>query len=257
MKCTSCVSGCIALCQLNASTVFGGFLLVDGRWRAQAVGTTLLALRQEHVAMRNMGVNSPMHLIPHHAEKGFSVNGFKMHVLRGHVDAETLKEIKSSISHAHDVKMRRYNGAQQSFNDILAYDTKIMMHKSFQRPDFLRNLVDQSSETPTYIARLRTTNDICGYGCIQITEGGLYRVGPVYADSPVTGKRLIVKLFRRVPAGKQVTMDVLARNVVSMSFSEYFGWMPELTLRRIYSMEAVQLQLDNVFALSTIGAALI
>ena len=82
-------------------------------------------------------------------------------------------------------------------------------------------------------------------------------IGPVYADTPDIAQRLFIKLFLSVPEGKLVAFDIPSDNSLTTGIAKEHGMKFELKLFRMYTKEVMKLDLDRVYAFSTMGVALL
>ena len=244
-------SGSITGCRLDDVTAFGGFFIVHPRWRKRGVGKALWDVRMKYLGDRNFGIDAVEARVEYDRLNGFEHTDFTVQAFLGPVNRSKL-EREASSDEAFSVKHLQHS-RDEELQSLLVYDTK--MHV-IPRVDCMKHWINPLF-TNIFIARSTATNDVIGYGCIQPMEGGHYHLGPVFADSPEVGKRLMTTLFSNVPDGKLVGMDAPVGNQVSMDFAKNFGWSPELTLRRMYTKKVVKLDLDKVFTFTTMGIALV
>ncbi|KAI7859082.1 hypothetical protein BDC45DRAFT_601966 [Circinella umbellata] len=164
--------------------------------------------------------------------------------------AEQVHNYKKSGFTVHG-DITRYNGKNNN-NDLLTTTTEAV--NIAESPQLLDQLVDRDHRTigmrrPTFIghwvqyhstygwglALKDKENKVVGFGCMRPLESGLYRIGPLFADSLDYAQDLVTRLMAKAPSGSEYTTDAwMTTPETKELFEDRLGWSPLATFHRMW-----------------------
>eukprot|EP00756_Hemistasia_phaeocysticola_P025143 Hpha_TRINITY_DN1598_c0_g1::TRINITY_DN1598_c0_g1_i1::g.57135::m.57135 len=129
---------------------------------------------------------------------------------------------------------------------LLAYDAP---HHAGRREAFMRGWWCCKEHRRRVI--VDESGAIRGYGVVRPCQT-LWRIGPLFADSPEYAKRLFDALRAAIPAGETVAIDVPKNNAAGMRLAEDSGGSVLFECERMYKGEAPRLPIERIFGMTTL-----
>lgn len=133
------------------------------------------------------------------------------------------------------------------FDEICAYDKPFFPDN---RKHFLRCWIDQPQSMALGILENRK---LAGYGVVRVCRSG-YKVGPLFADSPLLAEHLLLSLKAHTPDGAPIFLDTPEVNSAAVDLAKqhdmtvafetarmYTGKFPDLPLRRLFGVTTFEL----------------
>ena len=238
-------SGAVAACNFNNEIAFGGNYIVQKDFRRINIGKQLFNHIKEHVGSRNVGINGVENMVEHYQSVGFVNKAFPILTYTGKPNQRTF----SIIADRNNQPLIKYTC--NLFEELFHYDTEI---HTTPRREFLKCWLNENITTTYCVVN---SGKIIGYGCVQPTDRGVYAIGPVYADTPDIAHSLFTKFMLSVPDGSGVAMNILPDNKLLMDIVHKHSLTLQLKMYRMYRTKTPQLDLDRVYAFSTVGISLV
>ena len=91
---------------------------------------------------------------------------------------------------------------------------------------------------------------ISGYGTIRPCRTG-YKVGPLFAEDPLTAQSLFKNLCAEIPKGIEVSLDVPDANKHGLAIAQDYGLKPVFETARMYRGQIPKLPLSKIFGITT------
>ena len=104
-----------------------------------------------------------------------------------------------------------------------------------RRPTFMSHWVKYHSAYGWGLALKDEEKKVVGFGCMRPLESGLYRVGPLFADSLDYAEDLVTRLMAKTSSGAEYTTDAwMTTPETKELFEDRLGWSPLATFHRMW-----------------------
>ena len=130
------------------------------------------------------------------------------------------------------------------FDEICAYDEPFFPDN---RSLFLKHWIDQPQSTALGI---RSSQRLAGYGVLRSCRSG-YKVGPLFADSPVLAEHLFLALKAHAPEGAPVFLDTPAVNSAAIDLAKRHKMVVAFETARMYTGSIPDLPMNRLFGVTT------
>ena len=180
-----------------------GFFIVKPEHRTKGRGKKLFDAALSHLASCSaIGLDAVLEQVPR-----YSKNGFSPYHTNIRFSGAAVPCVPSDPGVCTDVP----------FEAIVAYDAPFFPGK---REAFTAGWWSH----PAHVSRaiLDESGEVRGYGVVRPSQAG-WRIGPLFADSPVDAARLLASLRGAVPAGDNICIDVPASNPAALALAEGAG----------------------------------
>jgi len=129
------------------------------------------------------------------------------------------------------------------FDQIAALDAHVF---EGERRDFLRNWIAQPGAIRLGVLQ---DGELTGWGLLRPCVVG-WKIGPLYANDPVTGEMLLDGLLAAVP-GESVLFDVPEPNTIAVHAARARGMTPVFETARMYRGQAPVIDINRVWGVTT------
>jgi hypothetical protein len=222
---------CISAVAYNNAFGFVGFYIVKAGFRNEGYSIRLCHSALKYLGDRNIGIDGVVEQQQRYKKLGY---------------------LKQYNNIRHEGKSRRTDlhfpeiaGISEiPFNALLDYDTALF---PVSRPGFLTQWINQPGSSA--FAALQD-GDITGYGVIRRCRTG-YKIGPLFADSKVVAKKLIITLQNSVPPGELFYLDIPDVNQGAMELTGEFQMRRVFETARMYSRSFPKIDLNRVFGVTS------
>lgn len=130
------------------------------------------------------------------------------------------------------------------FDEICAYDRPFFPDRRVQ---FLRCWIDRPQNTAIGILK---NSKLAGYGVIRPCRSG-YKIGPLFADSPLFAEHLFLALKSNVPKGVPFFLDIPSENSSAIDLVKRHNTIVAFETARMYKGKSPNLPIDRLFGVTT------
>jgi GNAT superfamily N-acetyltransferase len=130
------------------------------------------------------------------------------------------------------------------FDDLCKYDYPFF---PANRSTFLRCWINQPQSTALGV---RQNGKLAGYGVIRTCRTG-YKIGPLFADTPVLAEHLLAALKANTPEGSPVFLDIPAVNTAAIALVDRHKMSPSFETARMYTGESPDLPINRLFGVTS------
>lgn len=224
------VIGTVSVVRYGEDFAFGGLYILRPEYRGHGIG---LALQQEFTLPfaggRNLGIDGVFAMQPRYARAGFL---FSHRNIR--YEGTGGGEVPGGVALLPEV----------GYDRIVDYDRAFFPGP---REKFLRAFLAQPDAIGAAV--VDESGGVAGYGLARPCRVG-YKIGPLFADSPVIADRLCAALLAALP-GEPVFLDVPEPNRAAIALAEDRGMVPVFGTARMYSRQIPALPLDRTYGITT------
>lgn len=225
------IVGTAAVVNYDDHFSFGGFYIVDPKYRAGGIGTHLARYAMSHAGNRVLGVDGVVAMVPKYEASGLLF----LHYNNARYEGTGGGVMPGGLTPVQDV----------DFSRLLAFDTA---HFPVQREGFLRCWIAQEGHYG--LARLGDDGAILGYGVRRKCHAG-FKIGPLFAKDRATAELILDGLISGIP-NEQFYLDIPRPNAAAVALVEDRKMAPVFFTARLYSTkEPVPLPIDEIFGVTT------
>ncbi|XP_013388005.1 uncharacterized protein LOC106157056 isoform X2 [Lingula anatina] len=232
---------------LNDQEAFGGLAAVIPELRGKGIAKQLWAKRSEFIGERNFGVKSVLHREEILKKHGYSVSTYKCPLICGRIDLST-------ISVQGDSSVDIVPTSKVDFEALVKYDAEI---HTIPRRTFVEKWLARPS-VKSFTA-LDKSGNIVGYGASSAATHS-YRICPLFADSSLVSRLLLVRLLQSVPQDANVDMYLNTENEVGKEImaTNKDTFKIAFEMRKMFTKRDVDLpQHHKILAYSSVELALV
>ena len=131
-----------------------------------------------------------------------------------------------------------------AFEEIDSYDKPFFPDN---RSRFLGCWIRQPESTALGILE---DGRLAGYGVLRACRSG-FKIGPLFADSPVLAERLFLALKAHAPAGTAIFLDTPEVNLAAVELAERYGMKVVFETARMYKGKVPEMPLKRLFGDTT------
>lgn len=151
------------------------------------------------------------------------------------------------------VKPTDWQGADGTLNarDVPFSAMQVLDRACFpaSRDAFLKAWIHQPDAHALAITN-DSTDTLAGYGVVRKCFDG-WKVGPLFATSPVGADTLFRSLIARIPAGDSFVLDIPEPNVEAMALVRRYGMTEVFATARMYTGPFPDITLDWIYGVTT------
>jgi hypothetical protein len=225
------IVGTFSVVKYSKDYTFAGFFIVRPDWRGKGVGLAIQHYIDTHFAGYNVGIDGVLAMQEKYARAGYKwIYG---------------NERYAGVAKAGELDNHCRKITPEDFEGIVEFDTKCF---PTERRNFLKLWLYQKDATA-----LLAKNDagkLSGYGVVRKCFQG-NRVGPLFAETPETAKRLFDSLAASI-AGEEIFIDVPKVNASAMQQVLSMDMKPVFTTARMYTKQAPDLPLDKIYGVTSL-----
>lgn len=130
------------------------------------------------------------------------------------------------------------------FDEICLYDQPFFPDSRLQ---FLRCWINQPQTTAIGILE---NSKLAGYGVIRPCRAG-YKIGPLFADSPLFAEDLFLALKSNVPKDVPIFLDIPSENSSAVDLVNRHNMMIAFETARMYKGKSPDLPINRLFGVTT------
>lgn len=224
------IIGTVVATNYNDSFSFGGFYIVNEKFRDHGVGLSLIQLMYSHVGDRNFGIDGVYEMESKYNNKMGMKYAYRNIRWKGIASGKE----QCDLIPATDVP----------FDELLRYDT---VHFPAERRIFLERWIRQPEGTS--LVKLHNNGNISGFGVIRKCFEG-YKIGPIFADNPEIADEIYEGLTSSIP-GETVFFDTPEPNTAAVRMAEKRAMVEVFGTARMYSKEIPNLPIQEIFGVTT------
>lgn len=223
-------AGFISTPRFNDDFGFSGGLMVDPAFRNTGVAVALGMASLSYLNCRIVGCDSILPLQKNYEKRGFVAFYHNLRFMGqakdGGPDSASIVDLKEML-----------------VPDLFTYDRQMF---PAPRPHFLlRWCFQPQSFSLGYVKDKK----LAGYGVLRKSLQG-YKIGPLFADSPVIAEELLNALASRV-AGETIFIDVPEVNQPALAITANLGMNVAFETCRMYLGGEPQVPLDRIFGITS------
>jgi hypothetical protein len=132
-----------------------------------------------------------------------------------------------------------------AFDTLCRYDRTVFPET---RSAFLSSWIARPGSTALGVVE---DGALRGYGVIRPSRDG-YRIGPLFADTPLIAERVLRALMAKTPADVAVYLDVPLINAAAMALVQGLGMTPAFETARMYAGTDPKLPVERIFAVTSL-----
>lgn len=228
----------ISVVRYGATFGFLGFYIVRPDKRGQGYGWAIWQAGMAKLAGRTVGLDGVVAQQDNYRKSGFVLAGTNMRYAG--------KPTVGGLSSDTDVSL--IDPAEMPAEPVLAYDRGFF---AVPRDRFTRAWVLTARQNVRRISRIALSQGhVVGYGTVRACQTG-YKVGPLFADTPVVAERLLVALCQTLPASAEIALDTPQSHPAAVDLAVRAGLAPVFETARMYAGPAPTLSMDRTFGITT------
>jgi GNAT superfamily N-acetyltransferase len=225
------IVGTFSVVKYSPNYAFAGFFIVRPDWRGKGVGLAIQHYIDTQFGSFNVGIDGVLAMQDKYSRVGYKL-AYGNERYAGTAKAGESDSQCSQISSG-------------DFDSIVAFDAKFF---PTERRKFLKLWLTQKDATALQVKG--DDGKLCGYGVVRKCFQG-NRVGPLFAETPQTAKRLLDSLAASV-AGQELFIDVPTVNASAMQLVLSNDMKPVFTTARMYTKQAPNLPLDKIYGVTSL-----
>ncbi|HSV49562.1 MAG TPA: GNAT family N-acetyltransferase [Candidatus Acidoferrales bacterium] len=225
------IVGTFSVVKYSKDYAFAGFFIVRPDWRGKGLGLAIQHFIDQHFGSFNVGIDGVLAM-----QEKYSHVGYKL---------AYGNERYAGIAKDGELDSQCRLISSGDFENIVEFDAKFF---PTQRRQFLKPWLNQKDATA--LLAKDDTGKLCGYGVVRKCFQGS-RVGPLFAETPQTAKRLFDSLAASV-AGQEIFIDVPTVNSAALQLALSNDMKPVFTTARMYTKQAPNLPLDKIFGVTSL-----
>lgn len=227
--------GCISCVKYPWNFAFIGFYIVRPEYRGKGYGLRLWNHALEYGSDSSLGLDGVPSQQENYAKSGFQLahrNVRYEYTASG--EGEGIPEIPETLVSPQNLSLK----------DLVAFDA---LHFGGSRREFLRPWL--TLENSRSLAALGN-GEIRGLVTLRQCQRG-YKIGPLFATSPLLGEALFLEIIREIPRGTPVYLDVPEPNGHALALAEKYRMIPVFGTARMYRGTPPSLPLERIFGVTT------
>ena len=221
--------GCISAVSYDGRFGFVGLYIVAPPYRGQGYGLQLWKAAMRRLSGHNVGLDGVVA-----QQENYRRSGFALAYRNVRFEGRGGRTAPADLVDAHTIP----------FEMLCAYDRRTF---PAARAGLLRAWIDAPG---TRALATLEGNTLRGYGAIRPCRTG-FKIGPLFADTPVLAEALYCGLSSRVPAGTPIYLDVPEGNPGAAALPERYGMRRVFETARMYTGVTPDVEMDHVFGVTT------
>ncbi len=225
----------ISAVRYGSSYGFIGFYIVKPEFRGRGHGWAIWQAALARLQGRTVGLDGVVAQQDNYRRSGFEL---------AHRNARYAGQQTAGSSRAAPPTVPLVPISQLPVQALLDYDRGFF---PAARADFLQVWVTQ----PGTVAFAAVGNDtILGYGAVRPCRTG-YKIGPLFADSPLIADAVLSGLLRHVPAGEPFYLDVMTNQPAAVELATRRGMLVVFETARMYLGAAPAISPDRTYGITS------
>ncbi|WP_020406435.1 GNAT family N-acetyltransferase [Hahella ganghwensis] len=224
---------CISAVKYTSAFGFIGFYIVKPEFRGQKYGFQIWNRALEYLKGCNIGLDGVVEQQSKYRKSGFNLayqniryegRGRGIGTVAGSPQIQDLTEVSTDM--------------------LLSYD-----HKMFpvEREAFITSWIGQShARASGYVEG----DQLAGYGVIRKCRQG-YKIGPLFADSPVIAEQLFEALVSSVEETALVYLDIPRINEAALKLVDEYQMQPVFETARMYTGTAPAIDMNCLYGVTS------
>ncbi len=225
------IVGTFSVVKYSANYAFAGFFIVRPDWRGKGVGLAIQHFIDTQFASFNVGIDGVLAM-----QEKYSHVGYKF---------AYGNERYGGIAKVGELDGKCRTISAGDFDSIVQFDAKFF---PTERKKFLKLWLTQKDATA--LMAKDDEGKLCGYGVVRKCFQG-NRIGPLFAETPQTAKRLLDSLAASV-AGQEFFIDVPTVNAAALQLALSKGMKSVFTTARMYTKQAPNLPLEKIYGVTSV-----
>jgi ribosomal protein S18 acetylase RimI-like enzyme len=222
---------CISAVAYNNNFGFIGFYIVKPEYRKEGYSIKLCNHAIKHLHSHNIGLDGVVEQQDNYRKMGFKV-------AHKNIRYEGVAEQRKSV-YPHIVPL-----ASIPFEMLKQYDSLVF---PAPRDIFLQNWI----ALPDSLAMASThNNQLTGYGVIRKCRTG-YKIGPLFANSPILAHELLLSLLSEVPDSDKFYLDIPDTNVDALELTRTMNMQKVFETARMYSTSFPEIKHSNIYGITS------
>lgn len=222
---------CISAVAYDSSFGFLGFYIAKPEYRGKGYGIQIWDAALKHLPSQNIGLDGVVAQQENYKKSGFKLAYRNIRYEGFGIDG---KVDESNITPLFSVP----------FESLLKYDNQVF---PTPRQTFLKEWFKQPDSLSIAYVQNRK---LMGYGMVRKCRAG-YKVGPLFADTPVIADKLFQKLRTFVGEPNKIYLDTPELNKRAIALAEKYQMKPMFETARMYTKTKPKVNLQKVFGVTT------
>lgn len=224
-------AACISAVAYNEGFGFIGFYIVKPEFRGKGYGIRIWDAAMAYLNTQDIGLDGVVAQQANYMKSGFRL-AYRNIRFQG-AAKKTEKQFSGIIQYP-----------EAGLNEIVQYDNNLF---PAPRAEFLECWIKQpESKTFTSVKEGKIT----GYCVIRKCRNG-YKIGPLFADSPLIAEELFLSANSFADEGAPVFLDVPEINKAAVMLAEEYGMSKVFETARMYTKLKPVVNVDKVFGVTT------
>ncbi len=235
-------------------TAFGfvGFYIVRPAFRGHGYGLQIWRAGLAYLKGRNIGLDGVVEQQNNYIKSGFKLSHRN---IRYEGTGASDNSSSASLNSSPDSRLLPLNAAINGETSLVelsavALDTVMDYDKSIflgMRSAFLTCWLTSPAHT---VLGLVENKVLVGYGVLRPCRQG-YKVGPLFADSPLLAENLFLALKAQVKPSQPFYLDVPSANLAAVALAQKYQMTSVFETARMYNKYAPDLPLNRIFGITT------
>lgn len=223
----------ISIVKYGTSFAFLGLYIVRAEHRGKGYGLRLWQAAMESVGSRAVGLDGVVA-----QQANYVKSGFAYRYANSRYEGQSVK-VDSNVS---DLVCLH---SEVPFEQVRVYDTDVF---GTERSTFLQGWVNQPDSFA--FVKLGESKEVTGYGLIRPCVKG-FKIGPLFADTPVIAEELFKALSDSVPEGSFLYLDTPSVNLAAVELAQRHGMSICFETARMYAGVAPNCLVQRIFGVTT------
>lgn len=209
---------------------FMGFLIVLPEYRGHRYGLDIAYQAMNMLSGHNIGVDGVLSKYRQYQKYGFKYA--YQNIRFCHIVGENPELCGETIPLD-----------EVSFEKICAYDRRFF---PAEREKFLRSWLEYA---PVKLAYMKS-GELAGFAVARPSRNG-YRIGPLFAGTPETAKKLFNDIQAKILKGSKLYIDVPELNGAAVMLAREYNMEKVFGTARMYSLGTPEIDIDGVYGITS------
>ncbi len=230
----------LSVVKYGADFGFLGFYIVRPEFRGRGYGLRIWQAGLEYLTGRNVGLDGVVEQQQNYVKSGFKLAHRNIRYEgSGNVEKEKIEREKGVNDN-----VRLIDLASIPIENVIKYDQSIFLG---QRSAFISCWVRSLAHK---VLGMTYNHNLVGYGVLRPCQQG-YKIGPLFADSPLFAEDLFLALKAQVEPSSPFYLDVPSTNAAAIALAEKYQMTSVFETARMYNRYAPALPLDRIYGITT------
>ena len=215
---------------------FLGFYIVHPNHRGTGIGISIWNAGMEYLADRTVGLDGVVEQVGNYEKSGFVKAGRNIRF----AGVPNFEQVE-----APDLVIR--NIGPNDIAKVVAYDRPLYQA---DRTNFIKAWIDPNTSPDRRTIISESAGQLVGYGTIR-TCRSRHKIGPLFANDSAIAHAILKQLYRDLPEGSEISLDVPETNKVGTSIAIDCGLEPIFETARMYRGPYTPTDDTRVFGITT------